>query len=196
MCVISSQGRIQDFLLRGERATPLGGHCRHPTQSFVVKMYAKTKELSLAGRRGRAGPWIRQCFSRTNENVKLYYQHCHDHLALTVDVYCCSLTRYGDLIRDSVYKVLNQDMVSCLPVFYVRETNFCLIWFVNQRAFSNHALSVVHRCCPLLALVLVSSVHLSPCNRIRHRNFIFGIHMHTCPSYKHIKYLVILADSF
>ena len=27
---------------------------------------------------------------------------------------------------------------------------------------------------------------------VRHRNFIFGIHMHTCPPYMHIKYLVIL----
>ena len=51
--------------------------------------------------------------------------------------------------------------------------------------------------CPLLALVLaLLSVHTSPCHRVRHRNFIFDIHMHMCPPYMHIRYLVILTCSF
>ena len=36
------------------------------------------------------------------------------------------------------------------------------------------------------------SVHSSPLHMVRHRNFIFGIHMHIGPQYMHIKYLVIL----
>ena len=43
---------------------------------------------------------------------------------------------------------------------------------------------------------LALSVHTSPCHRVRHRNFIFGIHMHICPPYVHIKYVVILTCSF
>ena len=42
------------------------------------------------------------------------------------------------------------------------------------------------------ALSSSSSVHTSPCHRVRHRNFIFGTHMHICPPHMHIKYLVIL----
>ena len=41
-----------------------------------------------------------------------------------------------------------------------------------------------------------SSVHTSPWHMVRHRNFIFGIHVHICPPYMHIKYLVILTYSF
>ena len=49
----------------------------------------------------------------------------------------------------------------------------------------------------LLASALVlSSMHISPWHRVRHRNFIFDIHMHICPPYMHIKYLVILTCSF
>ena len=82
----------------------------------------------------------------------------------------------------------------------VLQSVFWLIWFINQRALYNHELSVVHRCVSLLALslalLLVLSVHTSPCHRVRHRNFIFGTHMHICPPYMHIKYLVILTYSF
>ena len=41
-----------------------------------------------------------------------------------------------------------------------------------------------------------SSVHTSPSHKVRHRNFIFGTHIHICPPYMHIKYLVILACIF
>ena len=34
------------------------------------------------------------------------------------------------------------------------------------------------------SLSLASSVHTSLCHRIRHRNFIFGIHTHICASYR------------
>ena len=40
------------------------------------------------------------------------------------------------------------------------------------------------------------SVHTSLRHRVRHRNFIFGIHMLLCPSHMHMKYLVILTCSF
>ena len=52
--------------------------------------------------------------------------------------------------------------------------------------------------CPswLASSALASSVHISPWHRVRHRNFIFGILMHICPSYMHIKYLVILTCRF
>ena len=48
----------------------------------------------------------------------------------------------------------------------------------------------------LASALALSSVHTSPWHRIRHRNFIFGIHIHTSPPYMHIKYLVILTCSF
>ena len=47
--------------------------------------------------------------------------------------------------------------------------------------------------CPL-ALALALSVHTSPWHRVRHRNFIFGIHMHICPPCMHIKHFVILTS--
>ena len=37
-----------------------------------------------------------------------------------------------------------------------------------------------------------ASVHTSPWHMVRHRNFICGIHMHICPPYMHIKYLMKL----
>ena len=49
--------------------------------------------------------------------------------------------------------------------------------------------------CPSLALAS-SNVHTSTCYRIRHRSFIFGIHMHLGPSYMHMKNWVILSCSF
>ena len=71
--------------------------------------------------------------------------------------------------------------------------NFWLIWFMNQRAYTVML-------CPssfaLLSSLASSSVHTSPWHRVRHRNFIFGIHMHICPTCVHIKYLVIVTCSF
>ena len=58
----------------------------------------------------------------------------------------------------------------------------------------NHALFIaLHR--PALVSVL-ASVHTFPWHRVRHRNFLFGIHMHICPQYMHIKYLVVLTCIF
>ena len=48
----------------------------------------------------------------------------------------------------------------------------------------------------LASVLALASVHASPCYRLRHRNFIFGIHMHTYSLHMHIKYLVILTCSF
>ena len=54
-------------------------------------------------------------------------------------------------------------------------------------------------CPPLASSVLASaslvSVYTSPCHRFTHKSIIFGRHMHLCPSYMHIKYLVILTCS-
>ena len=78
--------------------------------------------------------------------------------------------------------------------FVSRLSIYWLIWFINQRALYSHALSIVHHH-PALASVLalaLASVNTSPWHRVRHRNFIFGTHMHICPPYMHIKYLVIL----
>ena len=48
--------------------------------------------------------------------------------------------------------------------------------------------------CPLsLAL---PSVHTSPQYKVRHRNFIFGIHMYIFPTHMHVKHLVILTCNF
>ena len=74
-----------------------------------------------------------------------------------------------------------------------------LIWFINQRALYNHALSVVCHCHwhrPASVLASLLSVHTSPWHIVRHRNFILGTHMHICPPYMHIKYLMILTCSF
>ena len=74
--------------------------------------------------------------------------------------------------------------------------DFWLIWFINQRTLYSHELSVMrHHPALALASALVS-VHTSPWHMIRHRNFIFGTHMHICPPHMHIKYLVILTCSF
>ena len=69
--------------------------------------------------------------------------------------------------------------------------DFWLIWFINQRA-----LYMVLVSSSLALSSLASSMHTSLWCRLRHRNFIFGIHMHICPPFMHIKYLVILACSF
>ena len=37
---------------------------------------------------------------------------------------------------------------------------------------------------------------IPPWHRVRHRNFIFDIHMHVYPPFMHIKYLMILTCSF
>ena len=69
---------------------------------------------------------------------------------------------------------------------------FWLVWFINQRALYNHALSIIgHHPASVL-----SSVHSSTWHRVIHRYFIFGTHMHICPPYMHIKYLVILTQVF
>ena len=62
---------------------------------------------------------------------------------------------------------------------------FWFIWFINQRTLYNPEFSVI-----------IFVVHTSPWHKFRHRNFIFSIHMHICPPYVHIKYLVILTCSF
>ena len=64
--------------------------------------------------------------------------------------------------------------------------DFWLIWFINQRALYNHALSVIG-----IGVGIIIYGH-PPRHRVRHRNFIFGIHVHICPPYMHIKNLVIL----
>ena len=61
-------------------------------------------------------------------------------------------------------------------------SSFWLIWFINQRALYNHALSIVRRR-PVLASAL-ASVHTSPWHRVRYSNFIFGTDVLSCP-YKH-----------
>ena len=77
---------------------------------------------------------------------------------------------------------------------YFLESTFWLIWFINQRALYNHELYIVHRhwCRPTLASA--SSVHTSPWHMVRHRNFVFGLHVHICPLYMHNKYLMILTS--
>ena len=73
--------------------------------------------------------------------------------------------------------------------------DFWLIWFINQRALYNHALSIIVGIGVGIG-VSITFVHTSPWHRVRYRNFIFGTHMHTCPPYMHIKYLVILTCGF
>ena len=86
------------------------------------------------------------------------------------------------------------------PQFYGTEkkpVSFWLIWFINQRALCNHALSVVVGVIIVGVFVIgiIVCAHL-PCHRVRHRNFIFGIQMDICPPYMHIKYLVFLTCNF
>ena len=59
---------------------------------------------------------------------------------------------------------------------------FWLIWFINQRAY------IIILCPSLLGSLSVSvlasvslSVYSPPSNMARHRNFIFGVNMYTCP---------------
>ena len=59
--------------------------------------------------------------------------------------------------------------------------------------------SLIQSCfvhCRLASALAPASVHTSPWHMVRHRNFILGTHMHICPPYMHIKYLMILTCSF
>ena len=89
--------------------------------------------------------------------------------------------RPGD--RDKALLVIqqvNQQIVKFWP-----------IWFINQRALCNHALSVV-RCRRLstsLSLALALSLHTLPSHRVRHKKFhiwyeyanIYLLHAHQIP---------------
>ena len=70
----------------------------------------------------------------------------------------------------------------------------------GHNVFGSFGLSTKEPCTIFFLLNCLSSlalvfVHTSPWHRVRHRNFTFGVHMHICPLYKHIKYLVILTCS-
>ena len=80
----------------------------------------------------------------------------------------CALT-YGPLRLSCVF--LANYMPKCQMSSGPYGPIFWPIWFINQRALYNHALS---------SLVL-PSVHTSPSHRVRLRNFIFGMNMPICP---------------
>ena len=84
-------------------------------------------------------------------------------------------------VRRKIRKLL-REVRRCLLCFW-------LIWFINQSlvqsCFVHHALS----------LALSLSVH-TPWHRVRHRSFVFCIHMHIYSSCMYIRYLVILTCSF
>ena len=76
-------------------------------------------------------------------------------------------------------------------------TVITIMWFFGSFGLSTKEPYFFMNCpSSLVSLVLVSSVHTSPWHRVRHRNVIFGMHMHTCPPHIHIKYLVILTCRF
>ena len=64
----------------------------------------------------------------------------------------------------------------------------CISWFPSR--FKEPIWNAHHRWCRR------SSVHTSPWHRVRHRNFIFIIHMYLCLPYIHINYLVIVTCIF
>ena len=103
------------------------------------------------------------------------------HLCVDSKLYCLVLVTYEN-------------------IYQVSKGYFWLIWFINQRTLYYHALSIVHHCHHHWhhpALVSASaSVHTSPWHVVRHRNFILGTHMHICPPYMYIKYLMILTCGF
>ena len=121
-------------------------------------------------------------------NINTYLDlHLHI-LALNIDHYAFSLRR-------QTLMSLSFDL-------------FAMFFFFFFGIFGSFGLSTkepytIMLCPSSLALVLSvlvslasSSVHTSPCHRIRLRNYIFGIHTHICPPYKHIKYLVIMTCIF
>ena len=59
----------------------------------------------------------------------------------------------------------------------------------------NHALSIAVTVGVRVAITFVVCVQSSS-HMVRHRKFINGVKMYTCPLYMHIKYLVILTCSF
>ena len=61
----------------------------------------------------------------------------------------------------------------------------------QPKSLYNHTLSLVVG----VGIIVVICAHLLR-HRVRCRNFILGIHMHICPPYMHIKYLVILTCRF
>ena len=65
-----------------------------------------------------------------------------------------------------------------------------LLFVYQPKSLYNHALSIIVN---ISVGVAVSS---PPGHMDRHRNFVFGVNMYTCPLYIHIKYLVILTFSF
>ena len=71
-----------------------------------------------------------------------------------------------------------------------------LIWFINQRALYKHVLSVTVGI-GVIVIGIVGVICAHPVwHRVRHRIFIFSIHVHICPPHVHNKYLVILTCSF
>ena len=72
-----------------------------------------------------------------------------------------------------------------LNILVILAFGFWLIWFINQRALYNHALSVIVG----VSIGVVISVICAHCpwHRVRHRNFISGIHIyaHMSPIYTH-----------
>ena len=86
---------------------------------------------------------------------------------------------------------------------------FLLTVVVLMKVFGSFGLSTKEphpiTLCPSCVVTLASScvdivsivvcAHL-PGHWVRHRNCIFSIHVHICPWYVHIKYLVILTSSF
>ena len=94
---------------------------------------------------------------------------------------------------------LNPFVTSCINFFFSLQfpslafrSRFWLIWFINQRALHNHALSVVrHR----PAVLSASSVHTSSNHSLRHRNFMFGMIVPICTKCTYVKCLVILTCS-
>ena len=73
--------------------------------------------------------------------------------------------------------------------------DYLMIVILGSIGLSTKVPCTIMLCPSSLASPLVS-VHTSPCHRVRHRDFIFSIHMYTCPPYMHIKYFVILICSF
>ena len=70
--------------------------------------------------------------------------------------------------------------MSCTGNF--RPLNFWLIWFINQRAYT------IMLCLSLSGMMSLSasasvllSVYSPPNHMVKHRNFIFGVNMYTCP---------------
>ena len=172
-----------------------------------MKTYVKTKEFGPVGGGGRA-PETFVCRSATG---KARRQNCISerhtvpmYQAKHISGYIWRVARVGKMIALGMWNVLFS-----FEQKYLIRRHPCgkKPSVIKLEFFFFFLVHLVYQPKSLIQSCFVCRRHWYRCwhhhlcsppsgTRVRHRNFIFCIHMHICPLYVHIKYLVILTCSF